>query len=455
MPFRSHVALAALALSLACNGVRAADGPGIAWPEPGGRATIRRPFGGSTIAVGVSARTAGAIDSLTWGGTQFVNAFDHGRELQSAVTFDGYGECLNPTEAGSDKDGAGPRSTSLLTVLETGTDWLRTRTRMAYFMGPGAHYGGCPKGAGPYTSPLSDDVLTKHVTLGAAGIGNAIAYRATFTAPRAHSTATYEVVTGYMPPDFARFWTYDPAQQTLAPLSKGPGEQGLPVILATADGTRAMGVYAPDLPQAKTPEAGYGRFSFTEMEGPGNATVKWNCVLRKTAPAAGDHSFTCYVLVGTLRDVRNGMDGLRAALRPAGPEDGREPGTTARQKPGTGMALFVGTQAGCNAGEVTIDPDYKGCPTTAIGSTLDRRHGPGDVAVFAGTVAGEVTNNSRHLDAATRPVGFLAPAGSGGTALHVGIEGGCNAGMVTTNPAHLNCRTVPLGEALPSGGASP
>ena len=42
------------------------------------------------LAVGVSSRTAGAIDSLTWGGTQFINARDHGRELQSAAAFDGY-----------------------------------------------------------------------------------------------------------------------------------------------------------------------------------------------------------------------------------------------------------------------------------------------------------------------------------------------------------------------------
>ena len=100
-------ACAALLLAGFAGSARAADAPSIAWPEPGGRATISRPFKGSPLAVGVSSRTAGAIDSLTWGGTQFINARDHGRELQSAAAFDGYGECLNPTEAGSDADGRG------------------------------------------------------------------------------------------------------------------------------------------------------------------------------------------------------------------------------------------------------------------------------------------------------------------------------------------------------------
>ena len=45
-----------------------------------------------------SARTSGAIDSLVWNNKEFINAWDHGRELQMAVTT-GHGECYNPTEA--------------------------------------------------------------------------------------------------------------------------------------------------------------------------------------------------------------------------------------------------------------------------------------------------------------------------------------------------------------------
>jgi hypothetical protein len=55
-----------------------------------------------------------AVSSITWRGRQFVDTDDHGRELQSAITFDDAAECNNPTEAGSRDDGRGSRSTSRL-----------------------------------------------------------------------------------------------------------------------------------------------------------------------------------------------------------------------------------------------------------------------------------------------------------------------------------------------------
>ncbi|MEA1834548.1 hypothetical protein U8607_20855 [Methylobacterium durans] len=76
----------------------AADGPDVRWPSPEGRVFLTQPFAGSEIVLSASTRTAGAIDSLAWNGREFLNRFDHGRELQSAASFDGYGECFNPTE---------------------------------------------------------------------------------------------------------------------------------------------------------------------------------------------------------------------------------------------------------------------------------------------------------------------------------------------------------------------
>ncbi|MDB5036802.1 MAG: hypothetical protein JWQ35_330 [Bacteriovoracaceae bacterium] len=55
---------------------------------------------GLPMTIRTSNQFAGAIYSLTWAGKEFINHDDHGRELQSAISFDGYGECLNPTEAG-------------------------------------------------------------------------------------------------------------------------------------------------------------------------------------------------------------------------------------------------------------------------------------------------------------------------------------------------------------------
>ena len=38
---------------------------------------------------------------------EFINSYDHGRELQLAVVVAGFGECWNPTEAGGESDGIG------------------------------------------------------------------------------------------------------------------------------------------------------------------------------------------------------------------------------------------------------------------------------------------------------------------------------------------------------------
>ena len=48
------------------------------------------------------------LNSLTWRGKEFVNDYDHGREISYAWAFDGYGECFNPTEPGAARDGLGP-----------------------------------------------------------------------------------------------------------------------------------------------------------------------------------------------------------------------------------------------------------------------------------------------------------------------------------------------------------
>jgi hypothetical protein len=105
----------------------------------------------------------------------------------------------------------------------------------------------------------------------------------------------FEAVTGYMPPDFSRFLVYDPATKTSKPLSDGPGEQPLPVILSTESGGHAMGVYSPDA------GPGYGRFRFKAEK-----VVKWNCVFRVTRAdgiPAGAFTYRSYIPVGTLDEV--------------------------------------------------------------------------------------------------------------------------------------------------------
>ena len=67
--------------------------------------TVFGQFKDRPVRLTATPRSAGAIESLEWDGVEFLDSNDHGRDLQSAVVFDGSGECDNPTEAGASKDG--------------------------------------------------------------------------------------------------------------------------------------------------------------------------------------------------------------------------------------------------------------------------------------------------------------------------------------------------------------
>ncbi|HEY4493283.1 MAG TPA: hypothetical protein VJB98_01550 [Candidatus Paceibacterota bacterium] len=283
--------------------------------RPSANSSISVPFNGSNITITTTERLAGAIGSLKWNGQEFINSYDHGRELQSASSYDGLGECFNPTEAGSSPDGTGLVSTSVLRKLTKTSNSLQASTQMAFWLKALSPYGwNC--GHTNFTTAqnktnLSNHYLDKTVTIGFAGIPNVIEHKISFFVPEAHKSAVWETLTGYMPPTFSSFYSYNPSTKTLAPLSDGRGEQNLPVILSTPDKKYAMGVYSPDLPEASFPSAGYGRFKFAD-------TVKWNCVFRGGNVIAGStHNFRCYSIVGTLTDVTNSIDKLHTYFNPA------------------------------------------------------------------------------------------------------------------------------------------
>lgn len=106
-----------------------------------GDATIRAKAGSAEIVITTTARLAGAIDSLTYNGMEFINSADHGRQLQSASNFDAgkpfSPEVFNPTEAGSMHDGAGPKSTSRLLKIKASGNELSTTIQMAFWLRPG------------------------------------------------------------------------------------------------------------------------------------------------------------------------------------------------------------------------------------------------------------------------------------------------------------------------------
>ena len=254
---------------------------------------------GNGIVIKTTSRLAGAIDSLTWNGKEFIDSADHGRQLQSACAFGEGGkgfvaETYNPTEAGSRDDGAGPRSTSVLLSLKAEKNVLETRTQMAFWLKPGQKSEG-QTARNP--KALSEHVVSKKVTIGWKDLPNVIEVVVTFTIPagESHRYAQFEALTGYMPAEFSKFLAFDPATGQAAPLSDGPGEQKLPVILSTESGSHAMGIWSPE------PSPGYGRWRFAAEK-----VVKWNCVFRRSDPKgvpAGDYVFRLFVGVGSLAEV--------------------------------------------------------------------------------------------------------------------------------------------------------
>lgn len=292
--------ISCLLLTLCTHLSLAEETPGL----PGGEAVIRRAVGDSEIVITTTARLAGAIHSLTWNGRELIDSVDHGRQLQSAANFDAGGpikaETFNPTEAGSRLDGAGKTSTSRLLHQVVAEGALQTTTQMAFWLAPGETSGGHPA---RNVTLLSNHLLTKRVTIGWQDQPHVVQYAATFHVPvgERHRQAVFEVVTGYMPAEFDTFWRFDAADRKLLPLSDGPGEQADPVVLATVDGTCAMGCVSlgPEVPGGQGP--GYGRFRFERER-----VVKWNCVYRYSHPdvlPAGDYPFKALVIVGTRDSV--------------------------------------------------------------------------------------------------------------------------------------------------------
>ncbi len=278
-------------------------------PLPDGQAVIRGPAGKSEIVITTTPRLAGAIHSLTWDGKEFIDSFDHGRQLQSASNFDAGSpktdETYNPTEAGSSKDASGPTSSSRLLHLVATETALQTTSQMAFWLEPGQKSGGHPA---KNTKVLSDHLLTKRVEIGIPGLTHVVRYDVTFSLPIGEplKEAVFESLTGYMPQDFQKFWAFNPATQDLEPLSPGPGEQSFPVVLATEDGSHAMGIYCPPQTAHGAGPVGYGRFAFPDAK-----VVKWNSVFRITdherGIAPGEYSFRHLVMVGDLAMVKAAM----------------------------------------------------------------------------------------------------------------------------------------------------
>lgn len=242
-------------------------------------------FGGKSVVVSMNKRFGAAIYSLKWGGIELLDSSDHGRELQTAWQLDGQGEGQNPTEAGGSYDNYAC-STSVIFAGTPSPATFSSSVHPAYWN----VYNG------QKTSP---DTLTKTVVLGYNGLANVIRHNITIILADNHTQMSVEGITGYMSRTMNKFYTLqgEPMPLPTPPLT-GWQMMGsdVPVIVANADGSRAIGCYAPTAGYAWGTIGGWPKFD--------------SACFTKAPALAGSYSYVTYTVFGTLQDVVDSLKRL-------------------------------------------------------------------------------------------------------------------------------------------------
>ena len=188
------------------------------YAQVNGNVTISAPALGEQLTVSTSNQFAGAVSSIRWGNKEFINNWDHGRQLAANAYFFNRFECYNPYETGTqgrrvfpnqfqsiarnagERQPAGEHNANGLVPIDSRT---QARTYGDLCGDPGAWLA-CPG----YTGPLSDYRMHKTVTIGFAGIPNVIEYLAELYIPE-HVEKASNQITAVMPYEFSSVRTYD------------------------------------------------------------------------------------------------------------------------------------------------------------------------------------------------------------------------------------------------------
>src|SRR5438270_8352546 len=110
------------------------SGMATARAQVNGNATISAAVLGQPLSISTSNQFAGAISSLRWGGKEFINDWDHGRQLGVNAQFFNRAECYNPYETGSKEDGNLPTSSSRLLAMSASGNRLESTAQMAWYL---------------------------------------------------------------------------------------------------------------------------------------------------------------------------------------------------------------------------------------------------------------------------------------------------------------------------------
>jgi hypothetical protein len=266
------------------------------------------------IFVSASDRMAYAIDSVVWNSNEFINAWDHGRELQIAITT-GTGECYNPTEAGNLDDDVGQKSTSLTQDINVKGAILESTVFPAFWLEPGEKEPN-PSDVCKFafnTVKVSNYSTSKTVIVGPNNVSQAIQFSFTVIIPEDLDQVIIEAPTGYMNIIYDSFYTYNLTSKVLTPVDRQFNLTTIPHIFATEDGKYAMGAFIKNYPHTETPIL-YGRFYFNFSPMDMNSTTKWTMIWQsgRKVTANTQLNFNSYICVGTLQDVTQCMSKLNS-----------------------------------------------------------------------------------------------------------------------------------------------
>jgi len=252
------------------------------------------------FSIGAGARVAGAVDTIIHNGKEYINACDHGRELQMAVSTL-HGECYNPTEAGSENDTSGALTSSRLLGLSVNDNILRTTIAPAFWMAPGQCEPSC--GCALNKGTLSQYIMDKAISFNPFGIRNSFRYQADVHVPENVAGLQLESPTAYQTGEFTKFWTIDPRTGAVVGVpSPGEGKgwaSKLPVCLGTQDNQHVMCALTP----LKVDY--YILYDFSGLSPFQQSTTKWSIVRIWGPLNAGQVlGVDSYICLGNLTDVQ-------------------------------------------------------------------------------------------------------------------------------------------------------
>jgi alpha-tubulin suppressor-like RCC1 family protein len=305
-----------------------------------GNATISATVLGQPLSISTSSQFAGAISSIRWANKEFINNWDHGRQLQMNVQFFNRFQCYNPYEAGGWDDGKLATSSSKLLSLTASGNTLDATTQMAWYYriresrvpedycGDPAAWLPCP----PYTKPLSDYRVHKTVTIGFAGIPNVIEYLSELQIPEPVQKGINNV-TVVLPYDFSSIRSYDVVSKDYRNIRSLSGEDDQIKVVSTADGSYAMGFYAPELLQpygdpgiadfwrTVPPDPFYPDPKDPSRPDPDFACVHVGSVNRYDSfNGPGNTTERAYLVIGNLDQVRSALGSVHLQFRALDPD---------------------------------------------------------------------------------------------------------------------------------------